>query len=174
MDILQAAFNVTGKKLTGWGMQNSTLSSCSRAKKQVLFTFSCTANIENKTMMSESQNIFLWSVIISSTYQLSDLQYEPRHKKTCLRGFRPGKTQTGMLSYRDKLESWNFGFCKYRYYTIEVANNKGADQTAQMRRLICAFVVPTGQKQVFSWRGSNNVINILNREEILFFIWGSL
>ena len=26
---------------------------------------------------------------------------EPRHKKTCLRGFRPGKTQTSLLSYRD-------------------------------------------------------------------------
>ena len=30
---------------------------------------------------------------------------EPRHEKTCLRGFRPGKTQTSLLSYRDKLES---------------------------------------------------------------------
>ena len=34
------------------------------------------------------------------------------------------------------------------------SNNKGADQTAWMRRLICAFVVRIGQKQVFSWRGS--------------------
>ena len=25
---------------------------------------------------------------------------EPRHEKTCLRGLRPGKTQTGLLSYR--------------------------------------------------------------------------
>ena len=24
---------------------------------------------------------------------------EPRHEKACLRGFRPGKTQTGLLSY---------------------------------------------------------------------------
>ena len=27
--------------------------------------------------------------------------FEPRHEKTCLRGFRPGETQTGLLSYRD-------------------------------------------------------------------------
>ena len=33
-------------------------------------------------------------------------------------------------------------------------NNKGADQTVRMRRLICAFVVRTWQKQVFSWRSS--------------------
>ena len=31
--------------------------------------------------------------------------YEPRHDKTCLRGLRPGRTQTGLLSYRDKLGS---------------------------------------------------------------------
>ena len=27
------------------------------------------------------------------------------------------------------------------YYTTQAANNKGADQTVQMRRLICTFVV---------------------------------
>ena len=25
--------------------------------------------------------------------------FEPRHEKTCLRGFRPGKTQTGLRSH---------------------------------------------------------------------------
>ena len=35
-------------------------------------------------------------------------------------------------------------------------NNKGADQTARMRRLICAFVGRIGQTQVFSWWGSND------------------
>ena len=28
---------------------------------------------------------------------LQYLQYEPYHEKTCLRDFRPGKTQTGLL-----------------------------------------------------------------------------
>ena len=32
---------------------------------------------------------------------LKSLTYEPCHEKTCLRGFWPGKTQTGLLSYRD-------------------------------------------------------------------------
>ena len=27
--------------------------------------------------------------------------YEPHYEKTCLQGFRPGKTQTGLLSYRE-------------------------------------------------------------------------
>ena len=38
--------------------------------------------------------------------------------------------------------------------TVHAVNNKGADQTARMRRLICAFVVHIRHKQVFSWWGS--------------------
>ena len=30
---------------------------------------------------------------------------EPHHEQTCLRGLRPGKTRTDLLSYRSKLES---------------------------------------------------------------------
>ena len=37
--------------------------------------------------------------------------YEPHHKKTCLRGLWPGKTQ---------LESWKFVHSNYRYNTISV------------------------------------------------------
>ena len=55
---------------------------------------------------------------------------EPRHEKTCLRGLRPGKTQTGLLSNSDQL-SWNFGYSKNRYYIIQAANYIGADQTAR-------------------------------------------
>ena len=82
------------------------------------------------------------------------LLYQPRHEKTCLRGLRSGMTQTGLLGYRDEGEAWNFGFSKYRKCTIQAAKKKGADQTARMRRLICAFVVGIWHKQVFSWRGS--------------------
>ena len=40
------------------------------------------------------------------------LQYktEPCHKKTCLRGLRPGKTQTGLFSHRKYLEAWDFAY----------------------------------------------------------------
>ena len=43
-----------------------------------------------------------------------------------------------------------FGYSKESYYTIQAVNNKGADQTAQMHRLISAFVVRIWHKQVFS------------------------
>ena len=61
------------------------------------------------------------------------------------RNQRPGKTQTGLLNYRDYLQSWNFGHSKYRYYTIPEANNKSVDQTA--------FVVRIWHKKIFSCRG---------------------
>ena len=41
-----------------------------------------------------------------NTYQFSHINcthtflYEPHHEKPCLREFRPGETQTGLLSYR--------------------------------------------------------------------------
>ena len=37
-------------------------------------------------------------------------------------------------------------------------NNKGADQTARMCRLICTFVVRIWHKQVFSWGGSFDAV----------------
>ena len=38
-------------------------------------------------------------------------------------------------------------------------NNKGADQTARMRRLICAFVVRIWHKQVFPWHKEKEKTN---------------
>ena len=35
------------------------------------------------------------------------LTTDPRHEKTCLRGFRSGETQIGLLSLTVKLESGN-------------------------------------------------------------------
>ena len=39
--------------------------------------------------------LMLWLIFACS--------YEPCHQKTCLRGFRPGETQTGLLRYRDEI-----------------------------------------------------------------------
>ena len=70
-------------------------------------------------------------------------------KKRGFWGLRPGKIQTGLFSFRSLLESWNFGFSKYRYNTIYAVNNKGTDQTVGMRRLICTFVVRMWHKAGF-------------------------
>ena len=51
-------------------------------------------------------------------------------------------------------ESWNFRYSKYRHNSSLTVYNKGADQTAQMCRLISAFVVRIWHKQVFSWCGT--------------------
>ena len=64
--------------------------------------------------------------------------------------------KTNLLTYRDELKVWNFRFSKYRHYTSQTANNKGADQTAQMHMLICVFIVRIRHKQVFPWHGSKS------------------
>ena len=43
---------------------------------------------------------------------------------------------------------------KIKYDTFREGNNKGADQSAGMRRLVCAFVDHKPLRQVFLRRGS--------------------
>ena len=38
----------------------------------------------------------------------------------------------------------------YGYFTFHIGSNKGADQTARMRRLVCSFVARKPQSQGFS------------------------
>ena len=68
---------------------------------------------------------------------------------TCLRGFWQSAIQTSLLNYRDQIENWNFARSKSRYNTFQKANNKGAGQTARMRRLVCACVVRKPPKTGF-------------------------
>ena len=48
--------------------------------------------IISKPELSDSQGRY---IVLNTTW----LTFEPRHEKTCLQGLRPGKTQTGLLSY---------------------------------------------------------------------------
>ena len=61
-------------------------------------------------------------------------------KKTGLRGFRPGLTQTGLCSYRRRQEAWNFAFRKKRDCTICVAKTNALVSCAVTAQLICAIV----------------------------------
>ena len=75
--------------------------------------------------------------------------YGPFCEKTCLRGFRQSEIQTSFLNYRDNLEDLNFTSSKLTYTIFQKVNNKGADQTARMRRLVCAYVVRNPPKTGF-------------------------
>ena len=79
----------------------------------------------------------------------------PRRDKTCLRGsdkvrFKPAcsatetsqKIEISLIASLDMLVS-------------NKQKNKGADQTARMHRLVCAFVVRKTPKTDFPGRGSN-------------------
>ena len=59
------------------------------------------------------------TIILSCTRPI-----EPHQEKTCLRGFRPGLTQTWLYNHRSWLEAGNFGFRKKRDCTIYVAKTK--------------------------------------------------
>ena len=61
-------------------------------------------------------------------------------RKTGLRGFRPGPTQTGVCGHRRRLEACNFRFRKKRDYTIYVAKTKALISFAVTAKLICVFV----------------------------------
>ena len=65
---------------------------------------------------------------------------EPQRKKTGLRGFRPGLTQTGLYSHRSWLEALNFGFRKKINCTFQVAKTKALISFAVIAKLICPFV----------------------------------
>ena len=75
--------------------------------------------------------------------------FGPRREKTCLRGLRQSEIQTSLPSYRDALENRNFTRSKFTYETYQKANNKGADQSARMRRLVCVCVVRKPPKTGF-------------------------
>ena len=59
--------------------------------------------------------------------------FESHRKKTCLRGFRPCPTQSGLYNHRKWLDAWNFGYRKKRNITIYVAKTKAI--TAQVFRV---------------------------------------
>ena len=65
--------------------------------------------------------------------------YGPHRHKTCLQGFRQSEFQTSLFSYSEiSLDG-----------TFQNLNNKGADQTARMCRLVSAFVVRKPPKTGF-------------------------
>ena len=70
-------------------------------------------------------------------------------------GVSDSDIQTSLLSYRDYPKNLNFAGGKYRYDTFQLTNNKGANQTAQMCRLVSAFVVGKPPKTGFLPRGPN-------------------
>ena len=57
------------------------------------------------------------------------------------------------VSYIDSDRISKFCMGKVYYYTFQIANNKGSDQTAKMSRLVYAIVVHMQESQVFSSQG---------------------
>ena len=65
----------------------------------------------------------------------------PSREKTCRQGFQPIKTQTSLLSKRDRDMLLKLGMQQDCSCILQHENTTGADQTVRMRRLVCAFDV---------------------------------
>ena len=93
---------------------------------------------------------------VTASIYVRDMEHKHLHKrlngqwceKTCLRGFLLSEIQTSLLSSRDQLENCNFACIQLWYGTFHKANNKGADHTARMRRLVCALLFTYPQNQI--------------------------
>ena len=73
--------------------------------------------------------------------------------KSVFHGFQQSETQSRLLSYRDKLEKQNVACSLLGYDYFQKVNNKGIDQSVQMRRMVCDFGVHKHTRQVFLTRG---------------------
>ena len=78
--------------------------------------------------------------------ELSSKQHRPRREKTCLLGFLQSESQLNRLDRKliffARGKSWDDSSQK--------ADDKVADDTAWMRRLVWAFIVTNHRRQVFS------------------------
>ena len=67
----------------------------------ILLVLSCHGS--NTRRYSDNHHEENFSTSVSGTFsskRMNMFKIEPRHEKTCLRGLRPDKTQTGLLSYK--------------------------------------------------------------------------
>ena len=82
-----------------------------------------------------------------AVHMLCLVPFEPRHEKPCLRGFRLGKAQTSLRSYRNKLESWNLGYSSIAIILCRCEQQRRwsdcADAQADLR-LCCSHMTKTG------------------------------
>ena len=117
-------------------------------------------------------------VIYSSTCNRMYSKMSHITRKPVFVGLRPGKTQAGLLikagSYRDKLESWQLGFSKCRYYTLNRQRTTKAlirlhGCTGWSAPLLFAYDI----NQVFSCHGSIYVTRLIFVSDALVQCFGN-
>ena len=68
-------------------------------------------------------------------------------------GSPPKRDSNQSTQLQRLVKKWNFACSKCRYDIFQKFNNKCVDQAAQMRKLVCAFVVRKLRRQISSCRG---------------------
>ena len=78
-------------------------------------------------------------------------------KGSILQYFRPPLLKLLFVVKTFDLSIFEWLFLDRFYCTNQKVNNKGTDQTAHLHRLVCTFVVPKQQSQIFSRQGPYNL-----------------
>ena len=94
--------------------------------------------------------ILLSVALVICVLELSSKQHRPRREKTCLLGFQQSEFLTASLRLDRLARNLNFSRSKCRYDSSKKTDNKVADETARVRRLICTFIVTNHRRQVFA------------------------
>ena len=81
-------------------------------------------------------------------------------------GFQTKRVLNQSLRLNRLARNGNFPRSKCRYDSSKKADNKVADETARMRRLVCAFIVTNHLRQVFAVAVQLLSMNALKTREI--------
>ena len=76
-------------------------------------------NIVNDSQNDRRAHYRAWNIHDSLIINLSHVMRKPVFDEV-----GPGKIQTSLLTFRCYLESWIFGYSKYRHYSMSAANNQ--------------------------------------------------
>ena len=88
---------------------------------------------------------------------LNSISFEPRHEKTCHRGFRPGPTQTKLCVQSQKMTSglkFRIQKVKGLYYLCRKTKGRALISCAITAQVVCIFVFAYAKTRYFFSSGS--------------------
>ena len=117
----------------------------------------CRAQSNNVTLVNisdEQPPHYFYNIIICFTCNRAVEQAtQASTRENLSSGFPIKQVLNQSLRLNRLARNWNFSRSKCRYDLSEKADNKVADETARMGRLVCAFIVTNHRRQVFCSRG---------------------
>ena len=114
------------------------------------------SNIVTPVNLTDEQppHYFFLNIIICCTCNMCARAVEQATQATTRENLSSGFPTKRVLNQSLRLKrlarNWNFSRSKCRYHSSKKADNKVADETVWMRRLVCAFIATNHRRQVFA------------------------